>query len=166
MESGSSDPTRSARAAAPRLPPRWFVRLAWVVHRVIYRLTGGRRGLWRPKPNRWGTMRLTTMGRRSGKVRSAILGYYEDGPNLVTMAMNGWANGEPAWWLNLQASPNAIVELPGGGRREVTARAADPAERDRLWRTLVDLGTAAYTDANAALRPRETTIVVLELSGA
>ncbi|MBA2556036.1 MAG: hypothetical protein H0V12_01620 [Chloroflexi bacterium] len=76
---------------SPRLPPRFVVVSAWVIHRAIHRLTGGRKGLWRPKPNRWGTMRLTTVGRRSGKDRSAILGYYEDGPNLVTMAMNGWA---------------------------------------------------------------------------
>src|SRR5262245_1180849 len=41
--------------------------------------------------------------------RSVILGYVEDGPNLVTMAMNGWADGEPAWWLNLQAHPDATV---------------------------------------------------------
>jgi hypothetical protein len=114
MPSGSRDSSTADRTSAPRLPPRWFVRLAWVVHRAIYRLTGGRRGLWRPKPNRWGAMRLTTMGRRSGKARSAILGYYEDGPNLVTMAMNGWADGEPAWWLNLQAQPDATVELADG----------------------------------------------------
>jgi hypothetical protein len=75
---------------SPRLPPRWVVVSAWVIHRAIHRLSGGRMGLWPPKPNRWGTMRLTTLGRRSGKKRSVILGYYEDGPNLVTMAMNGW----------------------------------------------------------------------------
>ena len=62
-------------------------------------------------------MRLTTVGRRSGKERSVILGYYEDGPNLVTMAMNGWKDAEPAWWLNLQANPEATIELPGGQRR-------------------------------------------------
>jgi hypothetical protein len=71
---------------SPRLPPRWVVVAAWVIHRAIYRLSRGRKGLWPPKPNRWGTMRLTTVGRRSGKKRSVILGYYEDGPNLVTMA--------------------------------------------------------------------------------
>ena len=27
--------------------------------------------------------------------------------------MNGWADPEPAWWLNLQAHPEATVELPG-----------------------------------------------------
>jgi deazaflavin-dependent oxidoreductase (nitroreductase family) len=159
MASGSSDPTRSARAAGPRLPPRWFVRLAWVVHRVIYRLTGGRRGLWRPKPNRWGTMRLTTMGRRSGKVRSAILGYYEDGPNLVTMAMNGWANGEPAWWLNLQAQPDATVELADGSRA-VRGREAEGEERARLWARWREMGDDV--DGYATLRSTETAVVVLE----
>ena len=100
----------------PRLPPRWFVRAAWLVHRAIYRLTARRLGLWRPRPGRWGTLRLTTVGRRSGARRQAILGYYEDGPNLVTLAMNGWAAPEPAWWLNLQAHPDATIELADGTR--------------------------------------------------
>ena len=89
------------REKAPWLPPRWFVRLAWYAHRAVYQMSGGRLGLWRPKGTRWGTMRLTTTGRRTGRARSVLLGYFEDGPNLVTLAMNGWADGEPAWWLNL-----------------------------------------------------------------
>ena len=68
-------------------------------------------------------LRLRTIGRRTGEERSAILGYFEDGPNLVTLAMNGWAEGEPAWWLNLQAHPDATVDLVGGPRK-VRARAA------------------------------------------
>ena len=67
-------------------------------------------------------MRLTTVGRRSGKERGAILGYYEDGPNLVTTAMNGWSEGEPAWWLTLLAHPDATVELADGPRRSAVAR--------------------------------------------
>ena len=47
----------------------------------------------------------------------------EDGPNLVTLAMNGWSSPEPAWWLNLQADPDASVELKAGSRL-VRARAA------------------------------------------
>jgi F420H(2)-dependent quinone reductase len=101
---------------SPRLPPRWFLRAFWVVHRAYHRLTGGRRGLWPPTDRKWGTMRLTTVGRKTGVERSAILGYYEDGPNLVTMAMNGWMEPEPAWWLNLQARPDVIVELKSGTR--------------------------------------------------
>jgi F420H(2)-dependent quinone reductase len=106
-------------------------------------------------------LRLRTVGRRSGRERLAILGYIEDGANLVAPAMNGWADPEPAWWLNLRANPDAMVDLPGG-RRRVTARAAVGEERARLWAALVGLGTAAYTDASAALRSHETAIVVLE----
>lgn len=95
----------------------------------------------------------------------AILGYLEDGPNLVTPAMNGWADPEPAWWLNLRANPDATVELPGGVRRAVTGRAATGAERQRLWGLFVELGTSAYTEANEAIRSRETAIVVLEPLG-
>jgi F420H(2)-dependent quinone reductase len=141
--------------------PRWLVRAIWAVHRTAYAVTGGRFGLRTPATNRWGMLRITTVGRRTGQKRVAILGYLEDGPNLITPAMNGWAEADPAWWLNLQANPHATVELPDG-TRDVTARVATADERPRLWRMLVDLGSSAYTDANAALRTRETAIVILE----
>ncbi len=104
-------------------------------------------------------MRLTTIGRRSGEERSVILGYFEDGPNLVTMAMNGWADPEPAWWLNLQANPEAIVDIPGG-IRPVTGRAAAGEERSRLWARWRQIDT--NLDGYAALRSGETAVVVLE----
>jgi deazaflavin-dependent oxidoreductase (nitroreductase family) len=107
-------------------------------------------------------VRPKTVGRRSGQQRSAILGYYEDGPNLVTLAMNGWADAEPAWWLNLQARPDAIVELKNGSR-EVRARAAEGEERARLWaKVRDDSGYGDNVDAYATLRSSETAVVVLE----
>ena len=148
------------QARSPRLPPTWFIHLAWRTHRGLYRVSRGRVGLWRPKQNRWGTLRLTTTGRRSGQPRSVILGYFEDGPNLVTLAMNGWADGEPAWWLNLQEQPVAAVDLAGGGGT-VRARAAEGEERDRLWARWREIDT--QLDAYAALRTTETAVVVLEL---
>ena len=147
---------------AARLPPRWFIRVAWIAHRALYRVSGGRRGLWQPKPEAWGTMRLHTVGRRSGKERIAILGYYEDGPNLVTMAMNGWAAPEPAWWLNLQAQPDTTVDL-ADGPRAIHARAADGAERERLWARWATYDRGL--DDFAARRSRETQVVVLEPRG-
>ena len=141
------------------LPPRWFVRLAWSTHRSLYRVTGGRVGLRRPKADRWGMMRLTTTGRRTAQERSVILGYFEDGPNLVTMAMNGWADAEPAWWLNLQAHPEASVDL-ATGRRTVRGRTAEGEERSRLWARWRELDK--NLDAYAALRSAETAVVILE----
>ena len=146
---------------SPRVP-RWLVRTIWFLHRRAYALTGGRFGLRPPADRQWGMLRLESLGRRSGRTRLAILGYILDGQNVVVPAMNGWADSEPAWWLNLQANPDARIELPGGDRRQVVARAAVAEERSRLWRGLVDLGSSAYTDANAATRSRETAIVVLE----
>jgi hypothetical protein len=84
------------RDKALRTPPRWFIRLAWLTHRGLYRVTAGRIGLWRPKGTRWGTLRLTTTGRRTGRPHGVIVGYIEDGANLVTKAMNGWGKEEPA----------------------------------------------------------------------
>jgi deazaflavin-dependent oxidoreductase (nitroreductase family) len=152
--------TTSEQPTTPQVP-RWIVRTIWGLHRAAFSLTGGRVGLRLPSSTQWGMLRITTVGRRSGRERMAILGYIEDGQNLVTPAMNGWANPEPAWWLNLQAHPEASVQLPGGLRR-VSARAAVGEERARLWAALVGLGTSAYTDAVAARRSRETAIVVLE----
>jgi len=144
-----------------RLPPRWFVRTFWSMHRFLYRVTGGRVGLRRAKANRWGMMRLTTTGRRTGQERSVILGYFEDGPNLVTLAMNGWADADPAWWLNLQAHPETSVDV-SGGRRTVRGRTAEGEERSRLWARWRELDT--NLDGYAALRSAETAVVVLEPS--
>ena len=123
------------------------------------RATGGRKGLWRPKPGGWGALQLTTTGRRSGQPRPVLVGYFEDGDNLVTMAMNGWAAPEPGWWLNLQAQPDAIVRTTDGVRR-VHARRAHGAERDRLWAHWGELDK--NLDAYSARRRSETAVVVLE----
>lgn len=141
-----------------RLPPRWFIRTAWRVHRGLYRVTGGRFGLRRPKPQGWGMLWLTAIGRRSGEQRRVMLGYIEDGDDLVTLAMNGWGEAEPAWWLNLQANPDAQVDLPDGPRL-VTARAAEGDERMRLWDRWREVDRDL--DAFAARRPGQTDVVVL-----
>lgn len=104
-------------------------------------------------------MRLTTIGRRSGKQRNAILGYFEDGPNLVTLAMNGWGEAEPNWWLNLQTHPDATIDIVGE-TRAVRAHAAVGEERTRLWTRWRDVD--ANLDGYAKLRPSETAVVVLE----
>jgi hypothetical protein len=75
------------------------------------------------------------------------------------MAMNGWGEGEPGWWLNLQAHPEAKVELRGG-RRLVRGRAATGSERARLWAKWGEIDE--NLDDYAALRSSETAVVVLE----
>jgi len=127
---------------------------------MLYRLSGGR-FLWTTANKRgWGALRLTTTGRTSGLERSVIVGYVEDGPNLVALAMNGWDEGHPSWWLNLEAHPDAVVRLAGADPRPVHARAATGQERDRLWQlwTVND----PQLDQYAARRTTDTPVVVLE----
>ena len=144
----------------PKIPPPWFVHTAWRVHRALHRLSGGR-FLWATSNKRgWGALHLTTIGRKSGRERSVIIGYLEDGPDLVAVAMNGWDEGHPAWWLNLEAHPDATVRLADQQTRPVRARLAVGQERDRLWRRWTAIN--AHFDAYAGRRSTETPVVVLE----
>ncbi len=155
--------TLADREQAVRTAPRFALRTFWLLHRALYRTSRGRIGLSRPEAGgKFGMMRLNTLGRRSGEPRVAIIGYYEDGPNLVTLAMNGWGRAEPAWWLNLQAKPDTTVDL-ADGPRTVRARAATGEERERLWATFRDYpGWGDDIDALAARRSTPTAVVVLE----
>ena len=144
----------------PRLPPAWFKHLFWRVHRFLYRILGAR-VLWTPQSKRgWGAMHLTTTGRKSGERRSVILGYIDDGESPVVLAMNGWDEGQPAWWLNLEAHPDAVIRLKGEAERPVRARRVESDERDRLWRRWaeIDKGLDAYADSRSA----DTPVVVFE----
>jgi len=144
----------------PKLPPTWFKHLFWRGHRLLYRLVGGR-VLWTPASKRgWGAMHLTTTGRKSGQLRSVIIGYLEDGPTPVVLAMNGWDEGQPAWWLNLEAHPDAVIRLKGQPERPVRARRVEGEERERLWRLWaeVDEGLDAYADSRSV----DTPVVVFE----
>ena len=152
--------TESTRKSGDGIPPRPIVVAAWAIHRGLYRIL--RRRALRPATEKtWGMMRLKTIGRKSGKERAAILGYYTDGPNLVTMAMNGWGAREPAWWLNLQANPETTVELTDR-TLAVRGRAATPEERSRLWEIWGRYDGPEMLDVWAARRPHETAVVILE----
>lgn len=151
--------SKAAHGGRASLPPRWFVVLFWHGHRALVRATRGRVGLWRPKPDGWGALWLTTTGRRTGQPRRVLVGYVEDGAKLVTMAMNGWGPAEPAWWLNAQAHPDVTVQTRDGAR-PARARRAEGPERERLWSRWAELD--ANLDAYAARRPHETAVVVFE----
>ena len=144
----------------PRLPPPWFVHAAWRVHRALHRLSGGR-FLWTPSNRRgWGALRLTTIGRTSGQERSVIIGYLDQGCDLVALAMNGWDEGHPSWWLNLEAHPDAVVRLARQQPRPVRARVAVGEERERLWQRWAAIEPSL--DAYASQRRTQVPVLVLE----
>ena len=147
-----------------RLPiPRWTIRTIWAGHRTLVSLTGGRRGLRTPTADTYGMLRLATTGRTTGKPRAAILAYLEDGPSLVLMAMNGWAEPEPAWFLNLQANPDVDVVMRDRSG-PMRARVASREEKVALWPQVV----AAYGDYAVYQQrtERDIPLVILEPAAA
>ena len=101
---------------------------------------------------------LTTIGRKTGRRRTTPLLYLENGENMVVVASNGGAPKHPTWWLNLEANPEATVEV---GRRKLRVRAekAGGEERRRLWTRLVEM-YPAYEDYQKRTT-REIPVVVL-----
>ncbi|MBA2315678.1 MAG: nitroreductase family deazaflavin-dependent oxidoreductase [Chloroflexi bacterium] len=141
------------------VPPRWVFRSAWALHKAVSRLSGGRIGTRPPSERRVGTLFLLARGRQSGIVRRNGIFYLEDGPNLIVVASNAGAPKDPAWWSNLQALPDAEVELPGS-RRAVRAREATASERARLWPRLL-AANPSYADYQRGTA-RPIPVVVLE----
>jgi len=125
------------------------------IHAFIYRLSGGKIG---GKMAGGPILLLTTVGRKSGKERTSPLIYLADGKTVVLVASNGGAAKHPLWWLNLQANPQAKVQL-GSRRVTMTATLANSEEHTRLWPLLVKLypGYADYQKRTT----REIPVVLL-----
>lgn len=101
------------------------------VHRVALKLTGGRVG-W--KLLGMPVVELTTTGRKSGEPRTVMLtSPLQEGPVHVVVASRGGDDRAPAWFLNLEASPDVTVSIGGGPQQPYIARVATAAERARLW---------------------------------
>lgn len=99
------------------------------VHRAVYRTSRGRIA---GEAGNLPVLLLTTIGRKTGKQRTTPLVFVRDGEAVVVVASNGGMDWFPAWWLNLQRQPAAVIEI-GRERRAVTATKADPERRARLW---------------------------------
>lgn len=82
------------------------------------------------------TLTLHHSGRRNGAARETELPYLEDGDSVVVVAARGGSDLNPSWYLNLQATPEAAVQI-GRKKRSVTARVASESERAALWPRLV-----------------------------
>jgi deazaflavin-dependent oxidoreductase (nitroreductase family) len=153
-------------AAAPRpyghpvTPRRLVFVVEWAVHRGFHRLTGHRFSTQAPTDGKVGTLFLVSKGRRSGKERRNGLFYIVDGENLVVVASNAGENVDPQWWKNLQATPDAEVEL-GTHRQPIRARRATDEERQRLWPQF-DAGHPEFAEYRERAYRRTIPIVIFE----
>jgi deazaflavin-dependent oxidoreductase (nitroreductase family) len=142
------------RGSWGRAVDRWLVRwLGWSMITWQYTRAAGRR--YQP------TLLLTTIGRRSGRLRSSALPYYPVGGDLVVCGTRGGGPFDPLWVGNVRADPHCWLRVR---RRLVaaTARVAEGAERAALFGTVADRhgGLRRYQE-QAATYGREVPLVVL-----
>ena len=100
----------------------------------VYRLTRGR--LF-GRVGRAPVLLLTTTGRRSGQPRTTPVLYLADGDRWIVIGSNAGNERPPAWALNLEANPEAEVQVRGR-RAKARARITEGEERDELWRRMND----------------------------
>jgi deazaflavin-dependent oxidoreductase (nitroreductase family) len=75
---------------------------------------------------------LTTIGRKSGTPRDTQLAYHADGGDWLVVASAMGQERHPDWSYNLQATPDAEVQLRGA-RMRVRAQLLSDDEKDRVW---------------------------------
>lgn len=123
-------------------------------HVFLYRLTGGKAQI-----AKYPTLLLTTKGRKTGKLRTIPLVYVTDRDRFIIAAAYAGSDRNPTWWLNLQQSREAVIQVM---RTEIKVRAevATPDERGDLWRKLVAM-YPYFTDYQTRTT-RQIPIVILK----
>jgi deazaflavin-dependent oxidoreductase (nitroreductase family) len=158
-------PSLNARfnlAAAEAMNDRgiYLGRRSTKVHVALYRRSGGRIGGNLPG---WPDAKVALVdhrGAKSGADRTSPLMYHRDGASLAVVASKAGQPTNPAWFHNLMANPETTVQV-GAEVREVRARLATEAERERLWPQF-DAFYPGYSTFRERAHPRVIPIVLLE----
>ena len=131
------------------------------VHRSLLKGSGGKLG-WAAAG--MPVLELTTIGRKSGQPRSVMLtSPHREGDAVVIVASKGGEDSHPAWFLNIQENPQAVVTIEGGLTCKMIARVASPEERARLWPIVT--GKHANYASYQARTDREIPLIMLEPCG-
>jgi deazaflavin-dependent oxidoreductase (nitroreductase family) len=119
--------TRGARQPRGRL-------MIWVNSFMVRRI----RGKGGKSPMSFNVLILTTTGRKSGRDRTAPVGWFPDGNGnwLIAASANG-AVDNPAWYYNLKAAPDTARIEVDGTQIPVTAEQLHGTEREDAWQSIV-----------------------------
>jgi deazaflavin-dependent oxidoreductase (nitroreductase family) len=127
-------------------------------HVRAYRESGGEVGyLWNGAPS----LLLTVTGRRTGRELTSPLIFGRDGDDYLVVASMGGAPKHPFWYLNLQANPQAVIQVKSDVL-PVTARTASADEKPRLWKIVTDVWP--NYDVYQSRTERDIPVVVLSPS--
>ncbi len=72
----------------------------------LYRLTAGRFGSALPG---FKVLILTTKGRKSGKIHSNPVGYFEREDGYLIVASNAGRPNNPSWYYNIKGNPGNVM---------------------------------------------------------
>jgi deazaflavin-dependent oxidoreductase (nitroreductase family) len=103
-------------------------------HVALYRATRGRRG---GSIQGMKVILLTTTGSKTGQARTVPVVPFVDGTDTYVIASMGGAPQHPAWFVNLQKTPDVLVQRESD---QYAARAVilpEGPERDQLWTRIV-----------------------------
>ena len=101
---------------------------------------------------------VTTVGRKSGKLRKTPLMRVEHDGAYAAVASQGGAPTHPVWYWNITSHPH--VEVRDGARvGDYTARELSGAERDEWW----DRAVSVYPDYHDYQEKTDRTIPVFLL---
>ena len=159
-----TDPGLAYRAYAGfvRSPAGRFIamKVATRADPVLLRISGGRvsMALMLPSAN------LTTTGAKSGEPRTVTILYFSDGDDVILIASSFGREKHPAWYYNLKAHPEAVLEKHGKHAKYRAAEVVGDAERARLF-AQADRVYAGYADyrVRTAAVGREIPIMRLTL---
>ncbi len=128
------------------------------VHKLVLKTSWNRLG-WHL--GNMPVLRLTTIGRVSGRPRSVMLTVpYQDAGRIVVVASKGGEPRHPAWLLNLRENPSVAVRMKGQVTSQMRARVAFGNERARLW-NIVTTAHPRYARYQS-ITQREIPLVLLE----
>lgn len=130
------------------------------IHVAVYRRSDGKVGGHFPGAPGVPILLLDHTGARSGIRRTSPLMYLREGDAIAVIASKAGQPTHPAWFHNLVANPDTAVQL-GSEVRDVRARVASDAERERLWPKFVGF-FPGYETFQRMAKGRQLPIVILE----
>ncbi|MGZ9220762.1 MAG: nitroreductase family deazaflavin-dependent oxidoreductase [Anaerolineales bacterium] len=104
-------------------------------------------------------LQLTTIGAKTGKLRTSPLVGLRDGNKIALIASSFGRAHNPGWYFNLKAHPECVVRF--NGRTETfIARETDGDEREKYWQLALSY-YAGYEKYQARVR-RKIPVMLLE----
>ena len=85
------------------------------------------------------TLRLWTVGRRSGRERSVLLLYLDDGSRVIVVASYGGHSEDPEWRKNLKTEANCRIWSAARGSESMVASELEGEERQAVWELLISM---------------------------